>query len=50
MDEWVYGIKDRQEYIEHYIEKFGYTKLMRLKPKPFYSASVNYSRPVAEVF
>ncbi len=50
MDEWVYGIKDRQEYIEHYIKKFGYAKLMRLKPKPFYSASVNYSRPVAEVF
>jgi glutaconate CoA-transferase subunit A len=50
MDEWVYGVKNRQEYIEHYIEKFGYSKLMRLKLKPFYSASVNYGRPLAEVY
>jgi glutaconate CoA-transferase subunit A len=50
MDEWVYGVKNRDEYIAHYIEKFGYSKLMRLKPMPFYSASVNYGRPKPEVF
>ena len=50
MDEWVYGVKSREEYIAHYVEKFGYSKLMRLKPMPFYSASVNYGRPKPEVF
>ncbi len=50
MDEWVYGVRDRNQYIAHYIERFGYEKLMRLKPKPFYSGSVNYSRPLPEVF
>lgn len=50
MDEWVYGMKDRDDYIEHYINRFGYKKLTRLKPKPFYSASVNYGRPVPEVY
>lgn len=50
MDEWVYGVKSRAEYIEHYIERFGYNKLARLKLKPFYSGSVNYGRPLPEVF
>jgi hypothetical protein len=50
MDEWVYGVRNREQYIAHYIERFGYEKLMRLKPKPFYSGSVNYSRPLPEVF
>jgi len=50
LDEWVFGVKNRQEYIEHYIRRFGYAKLARLKPKPFYSASVNYGRPLAEVY
>jgi glutaconate CoA-transferase subunit A len=42
MDEWVYGVEDRAEYIKHYIEKYGYNRLMRLKPKPFYSDPINY--------
>ena len=50
MDEWVYAIRDRKEYIEHYVERFGFDKLMRLKLKPFYSGSVNYGRPLPEVF
>ncbi|MHC1724827.1 MAG: CoA transferase subunit A [Syntrophobacteraceae bacterium] len=50
MDEWVFGVSNRQEYIEHYIERFGFSKFMRLKPKPFYSASVNYGRPLSEVY
>ena len=24
LDEWVFGVKDRTEYIQHYIQKFGY--------------------------
>ena len=35
MDEWVFGVKSREEYITHYIEKFGYSKLMRAQPMPF---------------
>ena len=50
IDEWILGVKNRQEYIEHYIRKFGYAKLARLKPRPFYSASVNYGRPLKEVY
>lgn len=41
-DEWVYGVEDRAEYINHYIQKFGYSKLEELRAKPFYSYSVNY--------
>jgi hypothetical protein len=42
MNEWVYGVKDRAEYIAHYVEKFGYNNLIRLKPKPFWSDPINY--------
>ncbi len=42
MDEWVYGVEDRAGYIAHYIQKYGYKRLMRLKPKPFYSDPINY--------
>lgn len=42
LDEWVYGVEDRAGYISHYIQKFGYKRLMRLKPKPFFSDPINY--------
>ena len=42
MDEWIYGVQDRAEYVDHYIEKFGYNRLMRLKPQPFWSDPINY--------
>ena len=46
------GLRSKRpnQYIAHYIERFGYEKLMSLKPKPFYSGSVNDSRPLPEVF
>lgn len=42
LDEWVYGVEDRREYIKHYIEKFGYKQLEALKARSLPSASVNY--------
>lgn len=42
MDEWVYGCRSRQEYIEHYIEKNGVDRLNAIKAKPYYSAPANY--------
>jgi glutaconate CoA-transferase, subunit A len=42
LDEWVYGVEDRAGYITNYIKKYGYKRLMRLKPKPFYSDPINY--------
>ncbi|MGQ9723031.1 MAG: CoA transferase subunit A [Candidatus Jordarchaeum sp.] len=40
--EWVYNLEGRQEYIAHYIERFGKIYLERLKAKPYYSVPVNY--------
>ena len=42
MDEWVFGCRDRQAYIDHYIEKFGSDRLQKLVAKPLYSAPANY--------
>ena len=43
LEEWVYTPKDRYEYIDYYIKKFGYEKLKRLTgTNPYYSFSVNY--------
>lgn len=42
MDEWVYGVKDRAEYIEKLIQKYGYLRLQGLKSVDYKSASVNY--------
>jgi hypothetical protein len=42
MNEWVYGVSNRREYIQHYIKKYGYHKLESLRPKPYLSTSVNY--------
>ncbi len=42
LDEWVYNLESRKEYIEHYIERFGEIYLQRLKAKPYYSTPVNY--------
>jgi glutaconate CoA-transferase subunit A len=40
LEEWVYGIEDRAEYVK----KLGAEKLMKLKPKSFYSVPANYGR------
>jgi len=34
LDEWVYGVKNRSEYIEHYVERFGYTALKNITAQP----------------
>jgi hypothetical protein len=41
MDEWVYSIDNRAEYINNYIKKYGYERLIRLKPKVGLSCPVN---------
>jgi len=42
MDEWVFGCRDRQAYLDHYVEKFGSGQLQKLVAKPLYSAPANY--------
>ena len=41
LDEWVFGIKDRKEYIDHYADRFGSSTLEKLRAKSLPSASVN---------
>ena len=40
--EWVYNLENREEYIKHYVERFGRVYLEMLKAKPYYSSPVNY--------
>lgn len=42
MDEWVYGRAGREDYLEHYIERFGLKSLNKLKARPYYSAPADY--------
>lgn len=42
MDEWVYERKDREDYLKHYVEKFGARALERLRTRPYYSAPADY--------
>ncbi len=42
MDEWVYGVSDRREYLDHYMDLFGSEMLERLRSKPFPSAPADY--------
>ncbi len=44
LDEWVYGVADRNEYIQHYIEKYGYQQFAKL------GASFDYSYPVSYTY
>ncbi len=43
LDEWVYGIKDRSEYQQHYIQKFGYAQFKKLQAKFDYGYPVSYA-------
>ncbi|KKK45141.1 hypothetical protein LCGC14_0829290 [marine sediment metagenome] len=45
LDEWIYGCKDHNAYIQKYTELFGSEILNSLKCKPFYSTPVNYGCP-----
>ncbi|PKN67722.1 MAG: 3-oxoadipate--succinyl-CoA transferase subunit A [Deltaproteobacteria bacterium HGW-Deltaproteobacteria-12] len=42
MDEWVYGVADRDEYLKKYINTFGMQEFLNLKARDFNSSSVNY--------
>ena len=41
-DEWIYGLPDRNAYIQHYIDVFGLDMLNRYKAKSYYSAPADY--------
>jgi glutaconate CoA-transferase subunit A len=43
MDEWVFGVKDRNEYMQHYIQKFGYAQYKQLQAKFDYGYPVSYA-------
>mgnify|MGYP001823348657 FL=1 len=42
MDEWIFGCRDREAYLDRYMEKFGSGRLQKLVAKPFYSSPANY--------
>ncbi len=42
MDQWIYGVKDREEYMKNYVDMFGSDLLDSLKAKPFLSAPADY--------
>jgi glutaconate CoA-transferase subunit A len=42
MDEWIFGSRDREAYLDRYVEKFGSGRLRKLVAKPFYSSPANY--------
>ena len=41
LDEWVFGVKDRADYMNHYADRFGANRLDKLRAKSLPSASVN---------
>ena len=45
LEEWVYDVKDRAEYIEHYVDKYGQDALNRLRVRHLYGAPVDYGSP-----
>lgn len=42
MDEWVYGVSNREKYIEKFIKQYGIKRFMNLKATDMQSGSVNY--------
>ncbi|MED2973223.1 CoA-transferase [Fictibacillus sp. B-59209] len=43
LNEWVYEVGNRKEYLEHYVNQYGYSQLENLRLKdPILSQSVNY--------
>jgi glutaconate CoA-transferase subunit A len=38
LDEWVHGVADRTEYLEQYVDRFGFTELRQLVPDTSRSA------------
>lgn len=44
LNEWVFGVKNRSEYVAHYIRRFGYETFRKL------SAGFDYSYPVSYAY
>jgi glutaconate CoA-transferase subunit A len=45
LEEWVYSVRDRSEYLEKYIELNGQDALDKLRARHLYSAPVDYGSP-----
>jgi glutaconate CoA-transferase subunit A len=43
LDEWVFGVRDRTEYIQHYIQKQGYSAFKALHAEFDYGYPVSYA-------
>ena len=43
LDEWVFGVRDRTEYIQHYIQKLGYSAFKALQAEFDYGYPVSYA-------
>jgi glutaconate CoA-transferase, subunit A len=43
LDEWVFGVKNRTEYIQHYIQRFGYASFKNLEAEFDYGYPVSYA-------
>jgi glutaconate CoA-transferase subunit A len=43
LDEWVFGVKDRTEYVQHYIERLGYAAFKKLQAEFDYAYPVSYT-------
>jgi len=50
MEEWIYGCRDHNEYLQHYIERFGLESLHAIKARAFYSAPANYGAAFTSVW
>ena len=50
MDEWIYGCKDREAYIDHYTQRFGSGILNSIRAKAFYSAPANYGSAYTSIW
>jgi glutaconate CoA-transferase subunit A len=50
MDEWIYGCRDHNDYLKHYIERFGVASLNAIKARAFYSAPANYGAAYTSVW
>ena len=43
LDEWVFGVEDRSEYLQHYISRFGYPAFRKLQAEFDYGYPVSYA-------
>jgi glutaconate CoA-transferase subunit A len=50
IDEWIFGVEDRAQYIKHYIDRFGEDTLDGLKAKSQKSVPADYGFPFTRVW